>query len=193
MIKTYLRNDFVIFPICLCFVLTVFQVNYAVDEIPSFTKWWLMIWGSFLVEDFYHYWTHRIIHIPKLYWIHKKHHSQYNTIHISCVHSHWMEMVFGVAFSLLAGTMILQEYIHITNVSGIMLLRLIQTHENHSGYELSFSVFQIMPFMVDSNYHNHHHLKNIGNFSNYFIFWDYLFGTNKCYMKKFDKTKQIEQ
>ncbi len=43
MIKAYLRNDFILFPIGLCLVLKVFKVRYDLDSIPNFTKFWLTI------------------------------------------------------------------------------------------------------------------------------------------------------
>ncbi len=192
MIKTYLTNKFIMFPLCFMTIFQFFKPRLDLESQPSFTEFWLVIWVSFVIEDFFFYWIHSFIHHPKLYWIHKKHHSQYNTIHIHCVFTHWIEFVFGVALPLLSGLMVLQDKMHMTNLMGLIAFRLIETHESHGGYQFTFSVFQIFPYMVDTAYHNFHHLKNIGNYGTYWIFWDSLFLTNTHYLKRFKKSQQIK-
>ena len=105
-ISTYLINDFVIFPIYMNVLFKFWDVRFDIESLPSFTEFWFYTWGCFVVEDFFFYWVHRIIHHPKLYWIHKKHHQFYNTFHMACVYTHWIEYIAGVAFPLLAGAMV---------------------------------------------------------------------------------------
>jgi sterol desaturase/sphingolipid hydroxylase (fatty acid hydroxylase superfamily) len=184
LIKTYLLNLMVLAGICYSVIIRVFPVRFDIESAPSFFEFWIGIWASFLIEDYVFYWVHRFLHHPKLYWIHKKHHKMYNTIHASCIYTHWIEYIFGVVVPLFSGLMVFQTKFHIITLVGISLFRIVETHESHGGYEFTYSIFQIFPGMVDTAYHNYHHLKNIGNFGTYWVFWDSLFGTNKNYFKK---------
>lgn len=184
LIKTYFINLLVIFPIYLSILIRIFPCRFDLESMPSFLEFVITIWASFLVEDYVFYWVHRTLHHPKLYWIHKKHHKMYNTIHLSCIYTHWIEYLCGNAIPLTAGLMLFQNNIHFVSLVGTIYFRIMETHESHGGYEFTYSVFQIFPGMVDTIYHNFHHLKNIGNYATYWIFWDSLFGTNKTYFKK---------
>ncbi len=190
MLKTYFVNQFGFGTFFLYFSLKIFSIRFDFESLPSFSEFWITIWLSFLLEDFFFYWIHRLIHVPGLYWIHKKHHKIFNTIHISCVYTHWIEFVLGVAFPLLSGFMVFQEKFHIISLAGVILFRMVETHESHGGYEFKYTPFLIFPYMSDTAYHNYHHLKNIGNYSTYWILWDSMFGTNKTYMKRFESVKE---
>lgn len=188
LILTYALNALLFFPMFFSLIIRIFPCRFDLESLPSFFEFILTIWISFLIEDYIFYWVHRILHHPKLYWIHKKHHKMYNTISVSCIYTHWIEYLLGVAFPLLAGMMVFQNYFHFISVTGVIYFRLVETHESHGGYEFYYSAFQIFPGMVDTAYHNYHHLKNIGNFGTYWVFWDSLFGTNKTYFKKVKTT-----
>lgn len=42
----------------------------------------------FLVNDFVFYWSHRLLHHPRLYKIHKKHHQYYVTTGLAAEFAH---------------------------------------------------------------------------------------------------------
>ena len=86
---------------------------------------------------------------------------------------------------------ILQENLHFVSFTGFVILRLLGTAEGHSGYEFVYTMSHIpLPFGNDSEYHEYHHSKNIGNYSSFFNFWDTLFGTNKSYFEYKRKLKE---
>lgn len=137
-------------------------------------------------EDFLFYFSHRTLHHPKIYKIvHKMHHENYNTININCIYAHPLEFVFGNMLPMFAGFFILGPNIHYVSYFVWVTYRLVETHEAHGGYELPISVFKANPFGPDANYHNFHHLKNIGNYSSFFTLWDDFFKTNNYYFKKY--------
>jgi len=105
-IWTYLSNLLIFFPLLVNIAMSFYDIRTDLESMPSFWETWIQTWLSFVIEDFLFYWVHRIIHHPKLYWIHKKHHKFYNTFHLACVYTHPIEFIAGVAFPLLAGSMI---------------------------------------------------------------------------------------
>ena len=68
-----------------------------------------------------------------------------------------------------------------------IIYRSCETCEGHSGYEFPIGTHKFIPFAGTPNYHDHHHLVNIGNYGSELIIWDSIFGTNECYFQ------QIEQ
>lgn len=106
MVFTYMKNQFILVPVYMSVALRLFTPRYDLDSLPSFFEFWFMTWMCFIIEDFFFYWIHRFIHHPKLYWIHKKHHKMFNTFHLACVYTHWIEFIAGVCFPLFAGMMV---------------------------------------------------------------------------------------
>ncbi len=65
-----------------------------------------------------------------------------------------------------------------------MLAKLWQSIDAHSGYSLPFpfSPWTIKAIGMDcSQAHYFHHSVNVGNYGGYFMFWDWLCGTNEKY------------
>jgi len=64
-------------------------------------------------------------------------------------------------------------------------LKLWQSIDAHSGYNWPFPVspFSVIASMDCAPAHDYHHSHNVGNFGGYFIFWDYMMGTDKAYTK----------
>ena len=82
------------------------------------------------------------------------------------------------------------KHLHIITFANYLAWSLIETHETHSGFSFPVSPFNWCGFSTDSNYHNFHHLVNIGNYSSFITLWDDLFKTNTFfYEKKFLKKK----
>jgi len=73
--------------------------------------------------------------------------------------------------------------VHITTYCIYVSYRLYETIDGHSGYEFPFAPRCIVPWGGSSNFHNFHHLVNVGNYGSQFIFWDSIFGTNKEYFE----------
>ena len=81
--------------------------------------------------------------------------------------------------ALFSGLFFLGKDAHFVTLMVWGSLRVIETHDSHSGYEFPWSVFRIIPFGTDSTYHSYHHSENIGNYSSFMTIWDTLFDTNK--------------
>jgi 4-alpha-methyl-delta7-sterol-4alpha-methyl oxidase len=188
-VKTYLINQIVIFPPFFLLITWLFSTETSIERIPSAPLVFAQVIISTLLEDFIFYFMHRLLHHPKLYSkVHKKHHSFYNVFHMSAVYAHWLEFIIANLMPLFAGAILLGPKMHMVSLVTFIMFRMIETHETHSGYEFPWSPFKILPFSTDSAYHNYHHLKNIGNYSSFFMTWDSIFQTNKNYFKELQTT-----
>ena len=59
---------------------------------------------------------------------------------------------------------------------------------DHTGYNFPWDPMVIVPFGGGGDdYHYFHHSKNVGNYADFFTFWDDLFGTNKRYHEYMQK------
>ena len=142
----------------------------------------LQILFCLVIEDLLFYTSHRILHTKWMYQhVHKVHHEYVVTISLAAVYTHPIEFVLGNLVPLVAGPMILGTHMHISTVFTWFAGRTFSTLDGHSGYEFSFSPFNMK--QSDSGYHAYHHLHNIGNYGSFFIFWDSILGTNKAYFK----------
>ena len=75
-----------------------------------------------------------------------------------------------------------------------LLVRSLETHDGHCGYEFPWSPFRMIPFGADATYHGYHHSRNVGNYASSMTIWDSIFNTNKdycVYLKGFEKGKKI--
>ena len=180
-IYTYLFNYFS-FNLYLLLLGLWIQPEVDPNHLPTIPIYFIQILFAIVCEDFFFYWGHRLLHHPSIYAkVHKKHHEFYDVIHISCINTHWFEFLASNIFPLFSSLLILGKRMHIVTFIGWIFFRILETHECHSGYEFSWSMFSAIPFMNDSAYHNFHHLKNIGNYTSFFRLWDTLFGTNRYY------------
>ena len=182
-IMVYLFN-FVIGVAILQYFFSGFYKCRIDQSYPSFAETLLGLLVYTLYEDFTFHWHHRFLHLPFIYpYIHKMHHKYFNIFHLNCVYTHPVEFILGNFIPASFGMMVFGPYFHFTVYTCFMVFRVLETHEAHGGYEFPYSIFKINPWGIESNYHNFHHLKNIGNYSTFFFLWDSMFGTNKYYFK----------
>ena len=165
----------------------VFSPLYKVridQSYPSFLETLLGILIFTFYEDFNFYWSHRFLHLPFMYSkIHKIHHTYFNVFHLNCVYTHPLEFLLANFIPASLGMAVCGPYFHFCTYTVFMVFRIFETHEAHGGYEFPLSIFKVNPWGIESNYHNFHHLKNIGNYSTFFFLWDSIFGTNKYYFE----------
>jgi sterol desaturase/sphingolipid hydroxylase (fatty acid hydroxylase superfamily) len=72
-------------------------------------------------------------------------------------------------------------------------IRLVETHDGHSGYEFPWSVFRLLPFGSDATYHDFHHTKNVGNYSSLMTVWDTIFDSNTQYWESYPEGKMAKE
>lgn len=132
----------------------------------------------FLMHDTYFYWTHRLIHHPRLFkWFHLVHHRSVNP-------SPWAAYAFHPFESFLESQIFVLFLFTIPictwHLFFFFLISLSYNVYGHLGYELYPAGFHRHWFgrwVNTSVSHNLHHRHFNGNYGLYFLFWDRWMGT----------------
>lgn len=187
----FLFNLVIAFPLFIYFVFLNVEMKFTVEDTPGlFTFAWQILF-NFMVEEFFFYWVHRILHLPIFYnIIHKEHHSYSDLVYFATVVVHPIELILGDFIPPLAGPAILGKYSHGV-VTTVWLSVYIQSSIiQHCGYEFPITPFWMFPGTIPSAYHSYHHLKNSGNYGLLTSFWDTVFRTNEQF---YDEMNKIEE
>lgn len=192
-IKILFLNLLIISPI-LSFFLSFTKIKFqiSIHEIPDSIQLAFQILICVICNDFLFHFTHKLLHTKYLYkQIHYKHHQYNNPIGISAEFAHPIEFILGNVLPAGLGPFLLSltTNIHITTIWAWTIFGIGATVEQHSGFELPFSPYGIVPFTFSSSYHDFHHTRYKFNYSSNFVFWDFIFGDNKEYFDKVTKNK----
>jgi len=145
--------------------------------LPSILTMAYQIAVFFVLEDTWHYWSHRALHWGPLYKnIHKIHHQYSAPFGLAAEYASPIEvMILGLGT---VGTPILWCAItgdlHILTMYLWIVCRLFQAIDAHSGYEFPWSLHHFLPFWAGAEHHDVHHERFIGNYSSSFRWWDYV-------------------
>lgn len=131
-----------------------------------------------IIQDFYFYWTHRLMHTRFLFkWVHKVHHE-------STTPSPWTAYSFspGEAFihALIMPIVALLFPVHTLALIIFMTFQIVRNVLGHSGYEIFPNWILSNPVLkwINTNTnHDMHHQYFRFNFGLYSTVWDELFGT----------------
>lgn len=134
-------------------------------------------------EDISFYIGHRISHINHKYlpiyqYIHKWHHEYSYSVSIANQYAHPLEHLLVNVNSSFVGAYVLGNRMHVVTFMIWGTLRMIHTHDGHSGYEFPWNPFKLIPFAISSEYHDWHHSRNVGNYCSMMSVWDSVFNTN---------------
>jgi len=134
-----------------------------------------------IIEDCWEYWSHRIFHWGPLYkYIHKQHHEFQAPFGLVGEYAHPVEtLVLGIGSGL--GPALFASDLHLLTLWVFLMLRLFQVVDAHSGYDFPWSLHHFLPFWAGADFHDHHHLIFLGNYSSSFRWNDWIFGTDVRY------------
>lgn len=140
---------------------------------------WVSIGCAILLHDAYFYWTHRLMHHPRLFpWFHRVHHLSRNPSPWAAYSFHPLEAVVQGAIFPLA-VMVLP--MHPLAFALFMVWQITFNVLGHTGYEFHprrlMSSWWRRVLNTPTN-HVMHHEKMRGNYGLYFNVWDRLMGTN---------------
>jgi Delta7-sterol 5-desaturase len=142
-----------------------------------------------LMHDTYFYWTHRLMHHPKLFKLfHLVHHKSSNP-------SPWAAYAFhpaeAIVESLIFVIFLFTIPVHSMHLMSFFVFSLVYNVYGHLGFELyprNFSSHWLGKWVNTSISHNMHHQYFKGNYGLYFTIWDRLMGTlNINYDKVFEE------
>ena len=152
-------------------------------ETPATALGWLYLPVSValyaVLHDAYFYWTHRLMHHPRLYEAtHRTHHvSKQPTAWASFAFSPWEALISAwfvpaLAFVLPIHMGAFLAYLTLATVCAVM---------NHTGHEMWSARFLDGPVgrhLITARHHNLHHTRFRRNYGLYFRWWDRLMGTD---------------
>jgi lathosterol oxidase len=140
-----------------------------------------------LIHDAYFYWTHRMMHHPKLFkWFHLIHHKSTSPTPWTAYSFHPLEAVIETGIFVVIIFIMPFHQIHLAVFFTIVFVYNVY---GHLGYELFSPKFHKTKFgkwVSTGTAHNMHHQFFKGNYGLYFLFWDRWMGTLRPeYDKKF--------
>lgn len=165
-----------------------FNIPYDWDSMPRWTIILAQCFACSVIEDTWHYFLHRLLHHKKLYkHIHKVHHDFTSPFGMQAEYAHPAEsIILGTGFFI--GIMIFCN--HVILLWAWVTVRLLETTDVHSGYDIPWNPFHLVPFYCGARYHDFHHMTFIGNYSSTFTWWDRLFGTDSQYIAHYKKINE---
>ncbi|KAF2761234.1 ERG25, C-4 methyl sterol oxidase [Pseudovirgaria hyperparasitica] len=147
---------------------------------PSVLKMAYQICIFFVMEDAWHYWSHRAMHWGPLYkYIHKIHHQYSAPFGLAAEYASPIEVMclgIGTVGSPILWCAITKD-LHILTMYVWIVFRLFQAIDAHSGYEFPWSLHHFLPFWAGAEHHDEHHERFIGNYASSFRWWDYVMDT----------------
>ena len=163
---------------------------------------WLYFGVSVVLAIFWHdtyfYWTHRMMHHPKLFpFFHKVHHLSHNPTPWAAFAFHPLEAAVEAGVLIF---MVILIPMHPLAIFIFLIFMVVMNVLGHTGYEVFSPNFINTWFGSWQNtptHHNMHHQLGKGNYGLYFNLWDKWMGTNfKQYKKTFElnasRTKPVE-
>ncbi|PIO36745.1 hypothetical protein AB205_0217570 [Aquarana catesbeiana] len=135
--------------------------------------------GCAVIEDTWHYFLHRALHHKRIYkYIHKVHHEFMSPFGMQAEYAHPLEtLILGAGFFI--GIMIFCN--HVILLWAWVTVRLLETIDVHSGYDIPLNPLHLVPFYAGARFHDFHHMNFIGNYASTFTWWDKLFNTDSQY------------
>jgi sterol desaturase/sphingolipid hydroxylase (fatty acid hydroxylase superfamily) len=162
-------------------------IPISIYDIIYFIPW------SFIFEiilDFFHYWTHRIVHGSTVLYslTHKKHHKYPHPITILTYYQDTFDILFTNTLPLFI-TMCIMWRTSLFQFNLMLLFKEYIEISGHCGRELfpssSFSQFiwlpKVLGIQLHTEDHDLHHLMIRVNYGKRFSLWDRLFGTFLSY------------
>lgn len=149
-------------------------------DIDLYPRWyyWLSIFMMVCIHDTYFYWTHRLMHHPKLYKLfHLKHHQSTNPSPWAAYSFSFLESVVGACVLFF---IVFSFPFHKSALIVFIVLGFVNNVYGHLGYEIypkGFNKHWFGKWINTSVNHNVHHRYNKGNYGFYFTFWDRVMGT----------------
>ena len=161
------------------------------DPLPSIGRIIFEFFVCSAVNDTLFYWSHRLLHHPRLFsTFHAQHHRFNIPMSWSAEYCSPLESILSNSLPTILGCFIVK--MHLFTMNCWISFRLVQTLEAHSGFVYPFSPFRMLdPLLIGPKGHDFHHSHNRGNYG-IFKFWDWICGTDREYKEWLMSGKGME-
>lgn len=160
------------------------------ESLPPFLTLVFQMVASLVIEDCYHYFMHRGLHHPSIYGkIHKLHHTYTAPFSLCAEYAHPMETAI-LGFGFFIPCLVFCR--HLGWFYLWLAVRTAQACDSHSGYNI-WTPFWLIPGYGGALYHDFHHKQFVGNYASSFIWWDWLFGTDKQFKNYLLKSGNVSE
>ncbi|WP_427966277.1 sterol desaturase family protein [Altererythrobacter sp.] len=137
-------------------------------------------------HDTWFYWTHRLMHVPRLFRLaHGVHHDSRPPTAWTAMSFHPLEAVTGaVAIPLL----VFLVPVHLGILGLVLAIMTVMGVTNHMGWEMfprSLVHSRLGGWLITASHHEKHHETYRCNYGLYFRFWDRLCGTDRGLSTRF--------
>lgn len=134
--------------------------------------------AAIILHDAYFYWTHRLMHHPRLF------HGFHRLHHKSLSPSPWAAYAFApleaVVQTMFLTILVFVLPLHVTVIYLFMVHMIVRNVIGHSGFELfprGMAAHAIFGLLTTNSHHDLHHSSGARNFGLYFTWWDRMCGT----------------
>lgn len=125
-------------------------------ELPTLQKILIDIVVISILEEFYFYYIHRLMHHKSIYkYVHKKHHEWTAPVAAIAFYCHPLEHIFLNLIPVSTSFALMRS--HVVTVWLFLSLAVLNSMADHAGYSFPFSGASI-------RYHDYHHSKWVNDF-----------------------------
>jgi sterol desaturase/sphingolipid hydroxylase (fatty acid hydroxylase superfamily) len=157
-------------------------------DLHAWPLWYLPV--SVLLYLFAHdtwfYWTHRLMHRPRLFRItHAVHHASRPPTAWAAMSFHPWEALIG---AVVIPALVFAIPIHVAALGVVLTVMTVMGVTNHMGWEMFPRALVRGPagrWLITASHHQKHHDNYRANFGLYFRFWDRLCGTDRGLAESF--------
>jgi sterol desaturase/sphingolipid hydroxylase (fatty acid hydroxylase superfamily) len=152
------------------------------EQAGVYPLWWmpLSVLLYLFLHDTWFYWTHRAMHVPRLFArMHAVHHASRPPTAWAAMSFHPWEALSG-ALVIPALTFVIP--IHVGMLAVVLTIMTVMGVTNHIGWELFPRWLVRGPvgaWVITASHHQRHHKEYRCNFGLYFRFWDRICGTDR--------------
>jgi lathosterol oxidase len=144
-----------------------------------------------IFHDFYFYWTHRFMHLKRIFkYVHRVHHQSTNPSPWAAYAFHpWEAVIQALVFPIMLFTVPLHPIV----ITLFLIYMIVRNVVGHLGFEIfpkGWTKNKWLNWTTAVTHHNIHHEKFHTNFGLYFTWWDRWMKTeDKAYHEKFAEVK----
>ncbi|MEO0061936.1 MAG: hypothetical protein RLZZ08_496 [Pseudomonadota bacterium] len=152
------------------------------DRWADYPLWYLplSLFAYLFAHDTWFYWTHRLMHRPRLFRaMHAVHHASRPPTAWAAMSFHPWEALTG---ALVVPLLVFVIPIHVAMLGTVLAVMTVMGVTNHMGWEMfprAFVHSTLGNWVITASHHQKHHDEYRCNFGLYFRFWDHLCGTDR--------------